>query len=158
MRVVSKAVIVSGAKRGSNVFSNHARPCVPINQARRTVPAVNGITMNTTTEYNKTLNGTVSDDAPVTRNWTIGTNATSMMRSFTDTCTSVYAGSPSVRWLQTNTMAVHGAAARMIHPAMYWSASAGPMNARNMTRKNNQASSAIENGFMSQFTTSVTTS
>ena len=31
---------------------------------------------------------------------------------------SVKCGSPLVRWLQTNTIAVQGAAARMIRPAM----------------------------------------
>ena len=31
------------------------------------------------------LNGTVSDEAPQTRNCTTGTNSTSMIRSFTDT-------------------------------------------------------------------------
>jgi hypothetical protein len=54
-------------------------------------------------------------------------------------------------------MAVQGAAARMMHPAMYWSASARPMNAENTTRKNNYARNAMENGFTSQFTMSVTT-
>ena len=35
------------------------------------------------------MNGTSSDEAPLTRNRTIGANSTSMIRSFTDTCTSV---------------------------------------------------------------------
>src|ERR1051326_5759854 len=117
--VASSAVMVTGANRGSRVSSNHSRPCVRINHVRRIVPAVKGMTMKTTTEYRSTWKGTVSDDAPATRNWTMGTNATSMIRSLTDTCTSVYAGSPLVRWLQTNTIAVHGAAARMMQPAMY---------------------------------------
>src|ERR1022692_2919124 len=86
----------------------------------------------------------------------MGTNSTSMIRSLTETCTSVYAGSPSVRWLQTNTMAVHGAAARMMQPAIYWPASPGLMKAENTTRKNSHANNAMENGFTSQFTTNVT--
>ena len=43
------------------------------------------------------MNGTVNEDAPLIRNFTIGANRTSMIRSFTETCTRVYAGSPSVR-------------------------------------------------------------
>jgi hypothetical protein len=43
------------------------------------------------------MNGTVSEEAPLMRNFTIGANRTSMTRSFTDTWTRVYAGSPSVR-------------------------------------------------------------
>ncbi len=53
--------------------------------------------MKTTTEYSRTMNGTSSEDAPLTRNRTIGAKSTSMMRSLTDTCTRVYAGSPSDR-------------------------------------------------------------
>ena len=41
---------------------------------------------------------------------------------------------------------------------MYWSASAGPIQAANTCWKNSQASSAIENGFTSQLTNSVTSS
>src|SRR5271157_1780447 len=55
-------------------------------------------------------------------------------------------------------MAVQGAAARMMHPAMYWSASARPMKAANTTRKNSHARNAMENGFTSQFTIRVITS
>ena len=44
----------------------------------------------------------------------------------------------------------------MIAPAMYWSASAGSIHASNRCLKNSQASSAIENGFTSQLTNSVT--
>ena len=53
--------------------------------------------MKTTTEYSSTWNGTWSEEAPLTRSVTIGANSTSMSRSLTETCTSVYAGSPSVR-------------------------------------------------------------
>ena len=41
-----------------------------------------------------------------------------MMVSLSATCDSVKCGSPLVRLLHTNTIAVHGAAARMISPAM----------------------------------------
>ena len=52
-------------------------------------------------------------------------------------------------------MAVHGAAARMMQPAMYWSASAGLIHGAKKCRKKSQAIKAIENGFTSQFTNSV---
>jgi hypothetical protein len=44
----------------------------------------------------------------------------------------------------------------MIVPAMYWSASAGGIQAENTNRKNSQANSAIENGLTSQLMNSVT--
>jgi len=44
----------------------------------------------------------------------------------------------------------------MMHPAMYWSASAGVIQALKRNRKNSHAIRAIENGFTSQFTNSVT--
>ena len=53
--------------------------------------------MKITTEYSSTANGTSRPDVPDTSSFTSGANATSMMRSFTETCTSVYAGSPSER-------------------------------------------------------------
>ena len=68
------------------------KPCLPVaphEHSRSSTPASSGTTINTSTEVSSTLKGTVSDDAPCTRNCTIGTNSTSMMRSFTDTCTSV---------------------------------------------------------------------
>ncbi len=43
-------------------------------------------------------------------------------------------------------------------PAMYWSASAGLIQAEKMWRKNSQPMSAIEKGLTSQFTNSVTSS
>src|SRR5688572_28602675 len=53
-------------------------------------------------------------------------------------------------------MAVQGAADRMMLPAMYWSASADEIQGLKTDRKNNHAVAAIENGFTSQFTNSVT--
>src|SRR3712207_1922581 len=49
---------------------------------------------------------------------TIGAKANTMMTSLRATCESVKCGSPSERLLHTKTMAVQGAAARMIRPAM----------------------------------------
>ena len=49
---------------------------------------------------------------------TIGAKATTMIVSLSATCDSVKCGSPSTRFDQTNTMAVQGAAASRISPAM----------------------------------------
>ena len=46
----------------------------------------------------------------------MGAKAKTMIRSLIATWASVYGPSPSVRYDQTNTMAVQGAAARMIKP------------------------------------------
>ena len=48
----------------------------------------------------------------------MGAKATIMMASFRATCESVKSGSPLVRRLHTNTIAVQGAAASKIKPAM----------------------------------------
>ena len=48
----------------------------------------------------------------------MGAKATTMMTSLRATWQRVKCGSPLVRWLHTNTIAVQGAAARMIRPAM----------------------------------------
>ena len=60
--------------------------------------------------------GTVIAEMP-SSSATIGANATIMMVSFSATCDSVNSGSPSHSRLQTNTIAVHGAAASRIRPA-----------------------------------------
>ncbi len=54
-------------------------------------------------------------------------------------------------------MAVQGAAARMMQPAMYWSASVGGIHGLKRTRKKSHAMAAIENGFTSQLMMSVMT-
>ena len=51
-------------------------------------------------------------------NPTIGANANTIMTSLSATWLSVKWGSPSERLLQTNTIAVHGAAARRMRPAI----------------------------------------
>ncbi len=73
--------------------------------------------MYSTTDVISVSHGTVIAAMP-SRNPTIGANATTMMESFSATCVSVNIGSPLVSRLQTNTMAVHGAAASRISPAM----------------------------------------
>src|SRR6476659_10975443 len=59
--VASRAVMVTGANRGSRICSNQSLPCFPINHARRVIPAAKGIAINTITEYRSTPNGTVND-------------------------------------------------------------------------------------------------
>ena len=61
--------------------------------------------------------GTMIDDNP-SSSATIGAKANTMMVSFSATWLSVNSGWPSVSRLQTNTIAVHGAAASRIRPAM----------------------------------------
>ena len=61
--------------------------------------------------------GTVIAEMPSSRP-TSGAKANTMMLSLSATWVSVKLGSPSVRLLQTNTIAVHGAAASRISPAM----------------------------------------
>src|SRR5436190_23342132 len=108
---------MTGWNFGRKFFSNHSFPCDLSKSVRVNQPAVSGITMKTTTDVISTFAGTTTCATPQ-RNITIGANATSMMRSFTATWTSVYVGSPSVRYDHTNTMAVQGAAARMMSPAV----------------------------------------
>ena len=76
-----------------------------------------GITMYRTTDVISVSQGTVIAEMP-SRKPTRGAKATTMMLSFSATCDSVNSGSPLVRRLHTNTMAVHGAAASRISPAM----------------------------------------
>ena len=85
----------------------------------------------------------------------MGANATTMIASLSATCDKVNTGSPRVKRLQTNTIAVQGAAARMISPAIYSPIrSAGSRSANRCCRKST-ASSAIENGFTNQLTNRV---
>ena len=79
-----------------------------------------------------------------------------MMVSLSATCESVKCGSPRERLLQTNTMAVQGAAASRISPATYESTCSAGSHGRNTWPINSQAKNAIEKGFTAQFTSSVT--
>ncbi len=73
--------------------------------------------MNSPTESTSVSHGTTIADRPSSRP-TIGAKANTMIVSLSATWLSVKLGSPSDRLLQTNTIAVQGAAARMIRPAM----------------------------------------
>ena len=72
--------------------------------------------MYSTTEVSSVSQGTVIDDSP-SSSATIGAKANTMIVSFSATCDSVNSGWPLVRRLQTNTIAVQGAAASRIRPA-----------------------------------------
>ena len=73
--------------------------------------------MYSTTDVSSVSQGTVIDATP-SSSATIGANANTMIVSFSATCDSVKYGSPLVSRLHTNTIAVHGAAASRISPAM----------------------------------------
>jgi hypothetical protein len=78
---------------------------------------ITGMTMNMTTEMTSVSQGTTIDDKP-SSNPTIGAKAKTMTVSLSATWLRVKCGSPSQRFDQTKTIAVQGAAARMIRPAM----------------------------------------
>ena len=69
------------------------------------------------TDRNNVVHGTVIDDRP-SSSPTMGANAKTMIVSLSATWVSVKFGSPLVRFDHTNTIAVHGAAASNIKPAM----------------------------------------
>ncbi len=73
--------------------------------------------MYSTTEISRVSHGTGMADTP-SRKATIGAKAKTMMQSFSATCDRVKVGSPRHRLLHTKTIAVHGAAASRIRPAM----------------------------------------
>ena len=76
-----------------------------------------GTTMYSPTEISRVCQGTVIAESPRSSP-TIGAKAKTMIVSFNATWLSVKCGSPSDRLLQTNTIAVHGAAASRMSPAM----------------------------------------
>ena len=73
--------------------------------------------MYRTTDVISVSQGTVMDDRP-SSSATMGAKANTMMVSLRATCDSVKSGCPLVSRLQTKTIAVHGAAASRISPAM----------------------------------------
>ncbi len=76
-----------------------------------------GTMMYSATDVSSVSQGTVMAERP-SKKATSGANATIMMLSLSATWDSVNRGSPPVRRLHTNTMAVQGAAASRISPAM----------------------------------------
>ena len=90
----------------------------PLRAGRRQRCAmISGTTIYRTTEMSSVSHGTVIDASRAAAP-TIGAKANTMITSLSATCDSVKCGSPSVRRLHTNTIAVHGAAASRIRPAM----------------------------------------
>ena len=113
--VASSAPMDQGPMRASAASSAVAPRA---SRARRSAWAMaTGITMYSTTEVSRVSHGTVMADTP-SKNATSGAKASTMMLSFSATCDRVNSGSPPVRRLHTNTMAVHGAAASRMSPAM----------------------------------------
>lgn len=76
-----------------------------------------GIRMYTMTETISVSHGTVIADTP-SSNATMGAKATTMMASFRATCERVKYASPLQSCDQTKTMAVQGAAASRMSPAV----------------------------------------
>ena len=76
-----------------------------------------GMTIYISTDRNRVSHGTVMD-ADAQQQATSGAKANTMMASLSATWDRVNSGSPLDRWLHTNTMAVQGAAASRIRPAM----------------------------------------
>jgi hypothetical protein len=72
--------------------------------------------MYRTTEVSSVSHGTLIDATPSSRA-TSGAKANTMMVSLSATCDNVKYGSPLVSRLQTNTIAVQGAAASRMRPA-----------------------------------------
>ncbi len=70
--------------------------------------------------------------------------------SLIDTCTNVYAGSPLVRALQTNTIAVHGATPRITAPVMKSCARSAGISGLKINARNSVASPNIRNGLIPQ--------
>ncbi len=73
---------------GRNRFSKYSCPLCLIIKTRVSMPAVNGITTNNTTDRISVSHGTLTPLTP-SKNATIGVNATRIIRSFVATCTTV---------------------------------------------------------------------
>ena len=115
-RVASSANRDAGPSCCSSLC-NRASPPPASTRRRSSTLSTTGTTMYSSTDSSSVFHGTVIDEMP-SSSATIGANATTMMASFRATWLSVNAGSPLHRLLHTNTIAVHGAAASRIRPAM----------------------------------------
>src|SRR5699024_9303804 len=103
--------------------------------------------MNTKIESNSVPIGTETFPTP-NKSATIRAYRNRTIISFMDTCNNVYAGSPFVNSLQTNTIAVQGAAPKRTAPAIYSLASSGPKNGLNTTKKKKAEIANIVNGLI----------
>lgn len=86
----------------------------------------------------------------------MGANANTMRVSFSATWVRAKFSSPPARQLQTNTMAVHGAAASRISRPMARSISLAGSPGRNRCARSTHPSRAIENGLITQLMNGVT--
>src|SRR5665648_138151 len=155
IKVKSKPAMVILLNFGINVLLKYSSPLFLMTDMRVNEPAARGITTNKTTDNIKVFHGTATPLTP-NKNATIGVNATSIIKSFVATCTTVYAGFPLVKWLQTNTIAVHGAAPRRTAPARYCRARSSGIIDLNTTKKKKDAMANIVKGLISQLVAHVT--
>jgi hypothetical protein len=114
--VPSSAAIDHGPMRPSSASSAGWPPRASTRE-RISCATITGTTMYSPTEVSSVSHGTVIDEMP-SSSATIGAKAKIMIVSFSATCVSVKYGSPPVSRLHTNTIAVQGAAASRIRPAM----------------------------------------
>ncbi len=84
---------------------------------RRAWAIASKITTYMITDNTRVFHGTVMGATPGNRP-TVGARANTIMVSFSATWLRVNSGSPLDKWLQTSTMAVHGAAASKMSPAI----------------------------------------
>jgi len=114
--VASSASSDTGASRCSTCCSLGGPPRAS-SQRRSNVATATGSRMYRETESASVAHGTVIDDRP-SNTATRGAKASTMIASLSATWLRVKLASPRHRLLQTNTIAVHGAAASRISPAM----------------------------------------
>ena len=140
-------MVVALSNLWMKVFSKYSLPWLLMTLIRVRMPPASGMTTKRRTLKKSVLYGTSTWETP-RRNFTIGTKRTRMMRSFVATWTTVYAGFPFVRELQTKTMAVQGAAPKSTAPARYCVAMSGAIHALNTTKRKKLAMPYMVNGLM----------
>src|SRR5574344_928543 len=84
--ISSKPTIVALLNLGRNLFSKYSVPFLLLIYILVNTPAVNGTTTNKTTDIIKVSQGTDTLLTP-SKNFTIGTNATRIIKSLVATCT-----------------------------------------------------------------------
>lgn len=149
IRVSKSPKVVMPLNLGRNFSLKYSMPFFFIIKKRVSAPPASGTTTNNTIEKKSVSQGIVTPFTP-NKSCTSGTNSTRISRSFTETCTSVCAGSPLVRWLHTNTIAVQGATPNNTAPVTKSCARPAGMKDWKMTLKNRVASPNIKNGLISQ--------
>ena len=152
-RVANNDAIVTGAKRGSSTLSNHSFPDEPQAEHHPRRQRNHDEHQQRIQQHLKRHVERRSTADQELHDWDEQHQHDQVVdRHLHERVRKVAVG----EMLQTNTIAVHGAAARMMQPAMYWSASCGLMKAEKTGRKKTHARAATENDFTIQFTTSST--